>query len=257
MSALKTAPRKFYRSILFGLWLIIGVLLTIIFLRSTIPPYGIASTIVKKWLGITSRIFGVKIKFYGNALPVKTLFVSNHISWLDILILGSLIPIHFLSKHEVKDMPLFGWLATRAGTLYIKRGKKNSASDASSEITDALKQQHNALIFAEGTTTDGHIKKFHSRLMQSAIDASATVQPIAIFYPLLNTKSNKLEVNPAALFTGNTTIGESYDLITRTATIDVEVHFLKPIDSTGKTRDEIALHAYDEVVDAIKEIKTR
>ncbi len=257
MSALISTLRKQYRSILFGLWLIIGIVLTVIFLRKTIPPSGIASTIVKKWLGITTRIFGVKIKSYGTALPEKTLFISNHISWLDVLVLGSLIPTHFLSKHEVKEMPLFGWLATRGGTLYIKRGKKNSASDASSEITDALKKQHNGLIFAEGTTTDGHIKKFHSRLMQSAIDANATVQPIAIFYPRLNTETNKLEVNPVALFTGNTTIGESYNLITRTATIDVEVHFLKPIDSAGKTRNEIAQHAYEEVVDAIKKIKTR
>ena len=249
--------RKLYRSVLFGLWLIIGVILTILFLRNTIPSAGITSNIIRKWLTITTRIFGVKIKCYGIASTQKTLFISNHISWLDVIILASLVPIHILSKLEVKTMPVFGWLATRGGTLYIKRGGKNSASDASSEITAVLKQRHNSLIFAEGTTTDGHIKKFHSRLMQSAIDADATVQPIAIFYPLLNTKTNKLEVNPAALFTGDTTIGESYDLITRTAAIEVEVHFLKPIDSTGKTRDEIAQHAYDEVVEAIKEIKTR
>jgi 1-acyl-sn-glycerol-3-phosphate acyltransferase len=251
------AIRKFYRSILLLLWLIIGVILTVLFLRNTRPPHGFATTVVSRWLGVLARVFGLRIKTYGTALPEKTLFVANHISWLDILILGDLLPIHFLSKHEVKTMPVIGWLATRAGTLYIKRGCKVSASESSSEITAVLNQQHNSLIFAEGTTTDGHIKKFHSRMLQSAIDAQAMVQPVAIFYPVRNPKTNKREINPVALFLGDTTIGESYDLIARSPGMDVEVHFLKPIDSSNITKDEVANHAYEEVVDAIISIKKR
>ncbi|NOQ89323.1 MAG: hypothetical protein GQ549_00075 [Gammaproteobacteria bacterium] len=249
--------RKLTRTILLGLLLIIGIILTVVFLRNTRHTSGFANAIVSTWLGTVAHSLGVRIKTFGTALPEKTLFVANHISWLDILILGNLIPVHFLSKHEVKSIPLIGWLATRAGTLYIKRGCKDSASDASSEITAALNQQHNSIIFAEGTTTDGHIKKFHSRMMQSAIDAQAMVQPVAIFYPILNPETQRLEINPVTLFLGNTSMKKSFDLITRADRIDVEVHFLKPIDSSGKTRDEIALHAYDEVVDAIKTIKKR
>lgn len=252
-----SAIRKFYRSVLLIIWLIIGVILTVIFLRNTREPHGFATNIVGTWLGVLSRIFGIKIKTFGTALPEKTLFVANHISWLDILILGDLLPIHFLSKYEVKTMPVIGWLATRAGTLYIKRGNKESASDSSSEITAVLKQQHNSLIFAEGTTTDGHIKKFHSRMMQSAIDAQAMVQPVAIFYPVRNPKTNRREINPVALFLGDTTTGDSFDLIVRSPGMDVEVHFLKPIDSSNITRNEVAQHAYEEVVDAIISIKTR
>ena len=249
--------RILYRSILLLLLIIVGVLVTIIFLRKTRAPQGIANTVAGTWLGAAARLFGVTIKTYGTALPERTLFVANHISWLDILILGHLLPIHFLSKHEIKTMPIIGWLATRAGTLYIKRGHKDSASYASSEITDALKQQHNSLIFAEGTTTDGHIKKFHNRLMQSAIDAEAMVQPVAIFYPVKNPKTQRYEINPATLFINDISIGKSFTLIASQPGINVEVHFLKPINSSGKTRNEIAQHAYDEVVDAIKSIKKR
>lgn len=249
------AIRKLYRAALLGLLLFVGIILTFIFLRNTIPTSGFVSKLVRGWLGIVAYSLGVRIKSYGNRLTEKTLFVSNHISWLDILILGNLVPIHFLSKHEVKTMPLVGWLATRAGTLYIKRGCKDSASDASSEITDALNLKHNSLIFAEGTTTDGHIKKFHSRMMQSAIDAHAMVQPVAIFYPSINAETNEIELNPTTLFIDNTSMGDSFDLITRATHTDVEVHFLEPIDSTGKTRNEIAQHAFDEVVEAINLIK--
>lgn len=249
--------RKYIRWLLLILLILIGSILTVLFLRNTIPPRGFTSKIITTWLGIIARSLGVKIKKIGKPLEDKTLFVANHISWLDILILGHLTPIHFLSKQEVKAMPVLGWLATRAGTLYIKRGCKVSASESSSEITAVLNQRHNSLIFAEGTTTDGHIKKFHSRMMQSAIDAHAMVQPVAIFYPITNKETQKMEINPAALFTGNTTIGESADLIFRTSYIDVEVHYLEPISSKGKTRDEVARHAFDEVVDAIKSIKKR
>lgn len=249
--------RKLYRSILLFFLIVIGVFVTIIFLRNTRAPQGIANKIIGTWLGTAARLLGVQIKSFGIPLPERTLFVANHISWLDILILGHLIPVRFLSKHEVEQMPVIGWLATRAGTLYIKRGHKGSASYASSEITAALKQQHSSLVFAEGTTTDGHIKKFHSRLMQSAIDAEAMVQPVAIFYPLFNPETQRMEINPATLFLDNMPTAESFDLIAREHSTYVEVHFLEPINSSGKTRNEIAQHAYDEVVEAIKSIKTR
>ena len=252
-----SALRKLYRMILLGLLLLIGIILTVIFLRNTVPARGFTSKIITTWLGLVARTLGVKIKTYGTALTEKTLFVSNHISWLDVFIIGSLVPIHFLSKHEVKTMPLFGWLATRGGTLYIKRGLHGSASEASSEITAALDQNHNSLIFAEGTTDDGHVKKFHSRMMQSAIDAHAMVQPVAIFFPLLNAEKGRTELNPTTLFMGDTSIGESFDMVARAASIDAEVHFLKPISSKGKSRNEISQHAYEEVVDAISAIKKR
>lgn len=243
--------------ILLALLVIIGIFLTIIFLRNTVPANGLRSTIITTWLGLIARIFGARIKTYGIAQTEKTLFVANHISWLDIMVLGGLVPVHFLSKLEVKHMPVIGWLATRAGTLYIHRGNKESASEASSDITTVLKQGHNSLIFAEGTTSDGHIKRFHSRLMQSAIDAHAIVQPVAIFFPKINPETGKTELDPATLFVGDTSIAESFDLVTRAPHIDVEVHFLKPIRSKGKTRNEISQHAYDEVVDAIIAIKRR
>ncbi len=247
--------RKLYRIILLAIMLVTGVLLSIVFLRNTIPTHGVVSRIVTRWLGAVARSLGVKIKYYGQPLPANTLFVANHMSWLDILVIGHLVPVHFLSKHEVKTMPLFGWLATRAGTLYIRRGHHGSASDAASEITSALQQKHNCLVFAEGTTSDGHIRRFHSRMLQSAIDAESMVQPVAIFYPVKDPQTGKVTVNPDALFTGDTSIGESFDSITRAPGIDVEVHFLEPVSSLGKTRSELARYCHDRVVAAIREIR--
>jgi 1-acyl-sn-glycerol-3-phosphate acyltransferase len=249
--------RKFYRTVLLGLLLVIGIILTFIFLRNGSHPADFASRITSTWLGLVARTFGVRIRTCGTPLPERTLFVANHISWLDILILGKLVPVHFLSKHEIRSVPLLGWLATRAGTLYIKRGCKDSSADVSSEITDALKQDHNAIVFAEGKTTDGNVRKFHGRMMQSAIDAGVMVQPVAIFYPRHNAETGETEINPAILFYGGIRTSESFDRIARARRIDVEVHFLAPIDSTGKMRDEVAQHAHDQVVEAVEQIKSK
>ncbi len=219
------------------------------------PPASLASRVVRGWLHLLTALLGVNIKIYGKPLTGRTLFVANHISWLDIPVIGSLIPVHFLSKYEVKTMPVIGWLATRAGTLYIKRGNKHSACDATAEIARILKRNQNSLIFAEGTTTDGNIRKFHSRTLQSAIDTQAMVQPVAIFYPVSNPLTRKKQLNPATLFTGDTTIGESTDRIMRSPSIDVSVHFLAPIQAIDQTRDELALHAFEEVVNAIKNMQ--
>lgn len=248
--------RKFYRLALLIPLLFIGIICTVFFLHTSIPPRGFASTIATTWLALALRILGVKIKTFGTPLKEKTLFVANHISWLDIFAIGSQVPAHFLSKHEIKTIPLIGWLATRAGTLYIHRGKKESASEAMIEITTTLEKKHNSVVFAEGGTTDGHTRKFHGRMLQSAIDAHATIQPIAIFYPKINAASGKIESHPATLFTDEITAGESMNLILREASITVEVHFLQAIEARDKTRNELAQHAFDEVVEAIASIKS-
>lgn len=252
-----TIIRHLYRWPLFILLLLSGAILTILFLRKSTPTRGFTSWIITTWLGAIARVFGARIKSFGNPLTEKNLFVSNHISWLDIMVIGHLVPVHFLAKMEVKHMPVFGWFASRAGTLYLHRGNHESASEATIEICNALTKNQNSLVFAEGTTTDGNIKRFHGRLLQSAIDAHAHVQPVAIFYPKYNPDTGKTELNPAIRFINDDTIGESANLIVREPSIDVEVHFLDPIECRDRSRDELAQHAYNEVIKVIDDIKNR
>jgi hypothetical protein len=93
--------------------------------------------------------------------------------------------------------------------------------------------------------------------MQSAIDANAMVQPVAIFYPKLNAETGKTDINPNSLFFGEVGARESFNRVVRAPGINVEVHFLEPIDASGRRRDEIARHAYNEVAEAIDLIKNR
>lgn len=128
------------------------------------------------------EVFNVKVQVHGVIPHHTALWVSNHISWLDIAVLGAGGRVFFLAKAEVESWPVIGHLAKWGGTLFIKRGSGDSAR-IREQITEFLKQGIPVLFFPEATTTDGKIvKKVHGRLLGAAIDAKTPVQACVIAY---------------------------------------------------------------------------
>lgn len=235
--------RVLYRSTLLSTVFITGCLLTVFFQNSHKPGKNIGSNITSWWHRRVANALGIKIRIHGTPSNDVTLYIANHISWFDISAVGSIIPVRFLSKIEVKHMPVMGWLASRAGTLYIPRGGKTAAEEAINTMTEALLKNHHVVLFAEGTTTNGEVRRFHSRLVQCAIDAGCTIQPLAIRYP----SDNGEAVHPSALFTGDTTLGQSLARFMTTKNMVAEIHFLEPVHAHGKSRDELASYAEEKV----------
>ncbi|MEP1214618.1 MAG: lysophospholipid acyltransferase family protein [Marinobacter sp.] len=129
-----------------------------------------------------SRCLGFRVSTQGTFSRRPVLYVSNHISWSDIPVLGSMVPLRFLSKAEVGRWPVIGWLAKQAGTLFILRGS-GKAGQARREMATTLMSGQSVLVFPEGTTTSGvTVLPFHSRLLQAAADAGVEIQPISIGY---------------------------------------------------------------------------
>lgn len=229
------------------LHIFLGLFLAAIFLRKVIHPGTTPAKLTLWWHKRLCNIFGVRRSLTGNINNTPTLFVVNHISWFDIPSLGSFIPVHFLSKDEVNSWPLIGWLAEKAGTLFIKRGFKGAAQQSLQDITEALRNGGHVIIFPEATTTDGtSLKKFHSRLFQAAIDANTDIQPIAIRYP------HPKGVHPKAPFIGDTQFIESVlDMISEKY-MDVAIHCLKPISTENKSRDALAQQAREDILQFIE-----
>lgn len=207
------------------------------------PTKGVASVITSRFHKTITRLFGIKIKVDGIPNKNSTLFLANHLSWLDIMVIGQIIPAHFLSMIEVKSWPVAGWLATRAGTIYIHRGGKSASADAISDMSDALNLKHNVVMFPEGRVTDGKVRKFHSRLIQSAIDSNASIQPVAIRY---RTEGSSL-THPAILFTDGITFRQSFIKVLMTKEIDVDITFLKSIPAENNTRKELTLNTENQI----------
>ena len=232
-----------YRLARLGIVISTGTILTVLFQRGTLPPSGIQSRVTRWWHRNIAKSLGVPIRVYGTPNRESTLFVSNHISSFDIPALGSVLPARFLSKIEVKSWPLMGWLATRAGTLYIERGGRQASASANEVMAEALSSKHNVVLFAEGTVTDGHVKRFHSRLLQSAVDAGAWIQPVAIRYP----DPDGGLVHPAALFVDDTTLKEVAGRMLAARQMEVEIYFGEAVSAANRNRDELARYAEAEV----------
>lgn len=161
--------------------------------------YGLGLALLYPWLGLAIRrrilrswcakllhIFNVHIEIAEDDLLhtfQHGLIVTNHISWLDVMVLNSMLPMRFVAKSEVRNWPVIGWLCARAQTLFIERGKARSAARINMQMVKLLKHGESLAIFPEGTTTDGkQVAHFHSSLLQPAIDAGVRVLPLAIRY---------------------------------------------------------------------------
>ena len=216
------------------------------FLRKVVHPGSLAATLTLWWHQRVCNIFGMQKTVSGHVNQYPTLFVINHISWFDIPSLGSSVPVHFLSKDEINSWPLVGWLATKAGTLFIKRGFKGAAEQSIKDIIQALQNGGHVIIFPEGTTTDGtSVKRFHSRLFQAAIDAKVSVQPVALSYP------HPDGTHPKAPFIGDTQFIESLlDMISE-KNMNVRLDFLQPVNSWEYNRDKLAELAKQQILQKI------
>jgi lyso-ornithine lipid O-acyltransferase len=118
-------------------------------------------------------------------LPSRGLIVSNHLSYLDILVFSAAVPCVFVSKAEVERWPIFGRYARWAGTVFVRRHDRADAARANVSVAESLNSDVPVVLFPEGTTTDGHrILRFHSTMLQPAIDVAAPVRPCAITYEL-------------------------------------------------------------------------
>lgn len=141
-----------------------------------------------RWLQWTCarvlRVLGVKIDTVGEP-SAGAVIVANHVSYLDILVLAALRPVVFVAKREVRDWPVFGWFAQRAGTRFIDRERRGDVARVVAEFAPAVASGVGVVIFLEGTSTDGQaVRPFRSSLLAPAVEQQWPVVPAAISYAL-------------------------------------------------------------------------
>ena len=125
----------------------------------------------------------------GDPIAPHSLLLSNHVTWLDILVLSAATGCAFVSKDEVRTTPLMGWLADQNRTLYIRRAQRSGALDQATAIVAALSDPQPLALFPEGTTGDGKILlPFRSALLAAVAPSppGVVVRPVAIDYGRAN-----------------------------------------------------------------------
>ena len=152
---------------------------------------SLAVRIPQAYHRLCRRIFGMHVAVSGRFSDAHpTLFVSNHVSYLDIMVLGSLIGGSFVAKAEIAGWPLFGWLARLQRTVFVDRQRASTAAQGEL-IRKRLSAGDNLILFPEGTSGDGNrTLRFKSALLGGAdlaIDGrSLAVQPVSVVYTRLD-----------------------------------------------------------------------
>ncbi|MFL6664282.1 MAG: lysophospholipid acyltransferase family protein [Rhizobacter sp.] len=176
------------------------------------------------WSAKFMRLIGISVESHGTPRSGATLVVANHISWLDILAINAVQPVRFVSKADVRDWPVIGWLVACAGTLFIERERKRDALRVVHQVAAALEAGQTVALFPEGTTSLGDgLLPFHANLLQSAISTGTPVQPVALRF-----RDATREVSPAAAYVGDTHILESLWSVVTASGLVAQVHWLAP-----------------------------
>lgn len=133
---------------------------------------------------LVCRILGFRPVVAGS-LPQggQCLIVSNHVSWIDILVLSAVAPLSFVAKREVAGWPFFGWLARLQRTVFVDRERRHSTKHSRTELENRLAQGDRIVLFPEGTSHDGSsVLPFKSSFFAAATAPEIAIVPVTLAY---------------------------------------------------------------------------
>lgn len=229
--------RRLWRLPLFVLHLLLGALIVL----SVFPWCRPVSRrwMKQRWSRILLAVLGIRVSISGHLPSGALLLVSNHVSWLDIYLINSLCPVAFVSKADVKNWPLIGWLARHNDTIFLQRGSRGHAHVINQEIAGVLSQGCPVTVFPEGTTTEGdRVLHFHGALLQPALSVGAQLVPLSIRYRETNCPDRPSLV---AAYAGETTLGQSLWGIAGCQGLEASLSVLSPLQ--GNDRKMLAVEA--------------
>ena len=197
----------------------------------------------RRFLAAAAWIAGARVHLNDAPAHGHTLLVSNHVSWLDILVLGGATGCAFVSKDELGH-PFIHWLADQNATVYVRRTHRKAAKDQANAIARALERDRPVALFPEGTTGPGtHLLPFRSTLLEAANFAAkdVTIRPIVLDY------------GDAAAEIGwwhEPGKDNVLRLLGRRGSLPVTVRLLEPLNRAGD-RKQLAQEARDAIAETL------
>jgi 1-acyl-sn-glycerol-3-phosphate acyltransferase len=189
---------------------------------------------VQVWSRQMLALLGITLVVRGSPPALgPVLLVANHISWVDIAVMHAARYCRFVSKADVKRWPMIGTLATGVGTLYIERESRRDAMRMVHHMSERLREGDVVAVFPEGTTSDGvTLLPFHANLIQAAISAAASVQPVALQF--IDAATGQRSAAPC--YVGDDTLLGSIWRTLSTPGIQAVVTFGEPQRAEGRDR---------------------
>ena len=199
---------------------------------------------------LVCRILGIRLKIIG-APPATgpTLIACNHVSWLDIVVLSSVAPLSFIAKREVNGWPFFGSLARLQRTVFVDRDRRHTTGNARDEMQERLKASDILVLFAEGTSHDGHeVLAFKSAFFGAAEYEGVVVQPVSLAYSGHRNLPMPRRLLPLYAWYGDMDLAPHLWQALKTGPIEVTVVCHPPLSLSGEmNRKALAQHAETHV----------
>jgi 1-acyl-sn-glycerol-3-phosphate acyltransferase len=152
------------------------------------------------------------------------LFVSNHVSWLDIFLLNAVRPTVFVAKSEIRRWPVLGWLVAGADTIFIERASRHAVHKVGLAMQERFAASRAVGLFPEGTTSPGYdLLPFYANLFEPARKAYTPIQPVALIFYHHGRRSD------FAAFVGEQSLAHNLWQVLGATGVTVEVEFLAPV----------------------------
>lgn len=203
---------------------------------------------VQKWSKKLLDICGVTVKIVNpELLSSRALIVANHVSWLDIFLIYSVVSGHFIAKADMAHWPMVGWLSRKTGTLFLERSSARNLKSTLETLVKNLQARERCIFFPEGTTgRQGKILPFHPNLFEGAINAGLPVQPFALRYIDRNGQYEQ-----AVDSSGDISLAQSMKNVFNSDYILAELTVLPVMDTTGMHRKTLSQQAREVIVSVL------
>jgi 1-acyl-sn-glycerol-3-phosphate acyltransferase len=226
--------RSIYKLIALVVWYIIAALMTVPF--HFMGRRGMLNMILitRLWMRGAAKIANLKFKVYGR-LPDSGLIVSNHLSYIDAIVEGSLLKIRWAARSDVATWPIIGLVVATAGPIWVDRKMKGASGNALKEFKYTLRRGLSLLIWSEGTTSDGMsgVLPLRSTVFAAALGLKRPIHPILIRYS-----------DPRIAWYGDMTFVPHFFKILSLKEIQAEIYVLDPVYPGTESRKEFAARVH-------------
>lgn len=204
---------------------------------------------IQAWSRQLFSVAGIQVTVVNEHLLVpNALIVSNHLSWLDIFLINTAQPSRFIAKDAIRSWPVIGWLATQAGTVFLKRDNARDLRNTFRILVTYLQAGEHFVFFPEGTSggSQSRLLPFHPNLFEAAIETGSPVQPCVLHYTDEHNRFHNAIDSEIKL-----SLWHNIRRVLKADTIRAELLILPAIETAGMQRRVLSQKAHDAIKAAL------
>jgi 1-acyl-sn-glycerol-3-phosphate acyltransferase len=216
---------------------------------------------VGKWSKRILKALNIDVQVVGRSEKLMRsknfLIVSNHMSYLDILLTASVQPSVFVTSVDLGEDALLGTMAEMGGSIFVERRKRSLIERDVKNIVEVLRGGHNVILYPEGTSTDGcEVRPFKKSLLKAGIDSARDILPMCLKYTEIDGETFARVNADKVCWYGDMPFAKHLIGLLNVQNIKAEVHFLEPIlvtpDSSRHELAELSHRSINEVYGRVR-----